>query len=252
MTRFSKIILVCFASIFISSISFSQKPKLDTLETRITTLENYKDNIEQLYTINAEKLKKHVDDNVEKKVEDIDEAKKILKWLLFLGIPGTILGLLAVYFGAVKRAKKIIVERIETIVEHKRDDLIKLIETQEYDTKIKNTKKLLVLSPNDQANEKIKATFSKLKFKSVNFRVVTQYVAFNDYDLVIFNDSDGSFSQAVIDDYISNTPDEDISFVAYTIKNLTRNPRINFSNSPFTLYHSILSTLKYTEILKVI
>jgi hypothetical protein len=251
MTPIKKLILCTLGIVFFTEV-FAQNKPIDSLKARVTVLENYKTNIEQLYTINAEKLNKHVNDTVDKKVEDIDEAKRILKWLLLIGVPATILGLLTVYFGAVKKARKIIVERIETIVEHKREDLIKLIETQEFDTKLKNTKKLLVLSANDAANEKVKETFSKLRFKTVNFRVVTQYTAFADYDLIIFNDFDGLFSQAVIDDYIANIPDEDVSFVAFTTKNLTRNPRINFSNSPFTLYHSILSTLKYTEILKVI
>lgn len=249
---FIKKLILSTAGILFFSIGIAQNKPIDSLKTRITVLENYKENIVQLYTINAEKLTKHIDEAVDEKVEDIDDAKKILNWLLFLGIPATILGLIGVYVSAVRKARKIIVARIETIVEHKREDLIKLIETQEYDTKLKNTKKLLVLSTNDSANEKVKETFSKLKFKTVNFRIVNQYTAFNDYDLVIFNDSDGSFSQAVIDDYINNTPDEDVSFVSYTIKNLTRNPRINFCNSSFTLYHSILSTLKYTEILRVI
>lgn len=251
MTPIKKLIL-CILCIMIFTVGFAQNKPIDSLKARVTVLENYKANIEQLYTINAEKLNKYVEDTVDKKVEDIDEAKKILKWLLLIGIPATILGLIGVYFSAVRKARKIIVERIENIVEHKREDLIKLIETQEFDTKLKNTKKLLVLSANDAANDKVKKTFSRLKFKTVNFRVVTQYTVFSDYDLIIFNDFDGLFSQAVIDDYITNTPDEDVSFVAFTTKNLTRNPRINFSNSPFTLYHSILSTLKYTEILKVI
>lgn len=252
MSQFKKMILFCFLSTLMSFTSFSQKTKLDTLETRIVTLENYKDNLEQLYTIKAENLKKYIDDTVDNKVEEIDESMKILKWLLFIGFPATILGLIGVYYSGVKKARKMIVDRIETIVEHKREDLIKLIETQEFDTKLKNTKKLLVLSSNETASENVKRIFSKLKFKTVHFRVVTQYVTYTDYDLVIFNDSDGLFNQAVIDDYIANTPDEDISFVAFTIKSLTRHPRINFSNSPFTLYHSILSTLKYTEILKAI
>lgn len=252
MPQLKKMILLYIASILISSVSFSQKTKLDTIEIRVATLENFKDNLNQLYTLNSEKLERHVDETVGKKVEDIDESKRILKWLLVIGIPATILGLLGVYLSAVKKARKIIVDRIETIVEHKREDLIKLIETQEFDTKLKNTKKLLVLSSNDTANDKIKETFSKFKFKTVNFRVVSEYTEYNGYDLIIFNDFDGLFSQVVIDDFIANTPDEDVSFVAYTTKNLTRNSRINFSNSPFTLYHSILSTLKYTEILKVI
>lgn len=252
MAQFRKMILLSIAGILLSFVCFSQKTRLDTVEAKLATVENYKDNLDQLYTINAEKLEKHVNETVDKKVEDIDEAKKILKWLLLIGIPATILGLLAVYFGAVKKARKIIVERIETIVEHKREDLIKLIETQEYDTKLKNNKKLLVLSSSDEANEKFKPMFQKLKFKDVNFRSVSTYIEYNSYDLIIFNDSDSSFDQTLIDEYVQNSVDENVSFVVYTNRNLTRHPRINFCNSSFTLYHNILSTLKYTEILKAI
>ncbi len=251
MRKFKRIFLLTFMAL-VCSFSNAQRSLDSSFESRIKNLEEYKGNVEQLYNINAEKLTKYIDEEVRKKSSDIDEAKKILNWLLYLGLPATILAIVGLYYNAVRKTKKLIQERIENIVEHKREEFVKLIETQEYDTKLKNTKKLLVLSSNGISNEKIKVLFSKLKFKNVIYRVVTEYAAFNDSDLVIFNNEDGSFSQAIIDDYITNTPDEDISFVAYTNVNLTRNSRINFSNSPFTLYHSVLSTLKYTEILKIV
>jgi hypothetical protein len=228
-----------------------QQSKIDSLEKRISNLEDYQSNLEKLYQINSATLKQDINAAVEEKVKDIDEAKRVLNWLLWLGIPGTLAGLAIAYWRAVKKARNMITDRIERIVEHKREDFIKLIETQEFDSKLKRIKKLVVLSPNEDANQKIKALFDKFKFQEVRFRVIDQYALIENYDLLVFNDYDGSFEQAIIDQYLANIPDEDVSFVAYTTKNLTRNIRINFSNSPYTLYHNVLSTLKYSEILKV-
>lgn len=49
---------------------------------------------------------------------------------------------------------------------------------------------------------------------------------------------------------MSQESDDDICFVAYTTKTLDRNPRLNFANSKFTLYHSILTTLSFVESVK--
>lgn len=251
MILFKNVFLIVLFT-FVLWSAFPQSKIADSLGKRISNLEDYKANIEQLYNINSEKLTKHIDEKMAEKVKDIEEAKRLLNWILILGSLATIVGLPAVYFSAIKKTRKIILERIENIVEHKREDFIRLIETQEFDTKLKNTKKLLVLSANEETNNRIKETFTKLRFKEVNFRVVDKYIEYTNYDLIIFNDADGSFRQEIITEYVHNTPNEDISFVVYTIKNLNRHPRINFSNSAFTLYHSILSTLKYTEILKVV
>lgn len=246
-----KIMLLLIFMLFIFTSVNSQDKRIDSLETRIKYLEDYKNNIDQLYMINSEKLSKNINDKFDEKIKDIDDAKRILNLLLFIGIPGTVIGLLAVYVGAINKAKKIITNKIVNIVEQKREDLIKLIETQEFDSKLRKSKRLIVLSPNPESNDQIKNIFKKFKFQEVIFRVINQYTQMDNFDLIIFNDYDGSLSQEIINEYIEKISDDEVSFVAYTTKNLHRNPRINFSNSPFTLYHSILSTLKYSELQKI-
>lgn len=240
--------------VFIAILSFpvyGKEQKASLLEQRIANLENYKSNLDQLYQIKVADHRAEIIKAAEEKMKDVEDTKKIITLILSIGIPSTIIGLGVVYLSAIKKSKKLIIDKIERIVEHKREELIKLIQTQEFDSKLKRIKKIVVLSPSDEANEQIKQFFSKVKFTEVRFRVINQYSPIDDFDLIVFNDYDGAFSQDVINEYLVNIPDDDVSFVAYTTKNLIRNHRINFSNSPFTLYHSILSTLKYSEILKV-
>ena len=111
MNLYKKTLVVFFCILFVN-IAYSQKDSLQLLDKRVKNLEEYKVNIDQLYVINSEKLSKHIDEKIEEKIKDIDEAKKILNWFLFLGIPGTIGGLIAVYFGAVRKAKKMIIDKI--------------------------------------------------------------------------------------------------------------------------------------------
>ena len=250
MTRRRLAFVICTVAVLSFHNSFSQS-KVDSLTNRIEVLEDYKTNIQQLYNISAAQLKTYVDQQIDQKVKDTEEQKRTLNLLLYFGVPATLMGLIVVYFGAIGRAKKLIISRIETIVEHKREDLIKLIETQEYDTKLKKSKKILVLSANEDCQEITKKLFRKFGFTEVKFRVVQSYQEFNDYDLIVFNDYDKSFSQPLISEFIQNAKGDEVGFVAYTTNNLQRDPKLNFSNSPFTLYHNILSTLKFNEILKI-
>lgn len=251
MDRMLKRSILIFSLALIQLPAFGEDKKNDPLEQRVIKLEDYQNNLDKLYEINAASLKKDIEAATKEQVKDIEDTKRTLSWLLYFGLPLTIVSLLGVYFSAIRKARKIILEKIEDIVEHKREEIIKVIESQEFDSKLKRTKSIVVLSTSETANDEIKKVLSKLKFSKLKFRIVSEYVEVDDYDLIIFNDYDGSFSQAVIDDYLTNLSDEDLCFVAYTTKSLTRNSRINFSNSQFTLYHSILSTLKYSEILKI-
>lgn len=239
-------IAFCFLFDFASS-----QTKVDTLQQRVKVLEDNRSNMEQLYKISEEKLSGHIDDLIRDKMKDVDEQKRILSMLVFVGVPGTIIGFLLVYLGAIKKAKKFIIDKIEKIVEHKREELIKLIETQEFDSKLRKIKRIMILSTSEEAQGKIKQIFDKFKFQKVNYRIVTEYKDYPDNDLIVFNDYDESFEPDVITEFITKAKNEEIGFVAYTSRKLQGNPRLNFSNAPFTLYHNVLSTLKYSEILKV-
>lgn len=235
----------------LSAKVFGQKLDSTSLSLRVHNLEEYRANLEKLYQLSAKELNQAVDAKIDEKTKDLTEAHKTLSLLLWVGVPGTMIALLGVYFGATIKAKKMMVEKIEKIVEHKREEIIRLIETQEFDTRLRKTKKLMVLSSTEKAQDLIKAFFTRVQFSSVNYRIVGTYQDFGDYDLIVFNDCGDQFDENIIDEYLKNAKNDDVSFVAYTSRQLKRDPRLNFSNSQFTLYHSILSTLKYAEILKL-
>jgi hypothetical protein len=246
-------LILLFSVLFCSKSGFAKSDslKVQEIEARVKNLENYKENLDQLYEISSGKLEQSINNQMQEQLATIEESKKILALLVWIGIPATLLGLLSAYFLAINKTKKLIVTKIESIVEHKREEIIKLIETQEFDSKLRKTKRLLILSSSEKAQEDIKKFFVKFKFKNVQYRIVDQYKLFTDYDVIIFNNEDGSFGQELINQYLLNASPDDTCFVAYTTINLNRDHRINFSNSPFTLYHSVLTTLKYDEILKL-
>jgi hypothetical protein len=218
-----------------------------SLPERVSRLEDYKADLKLQYDNNAGKLEAEIKRGYDEKLEKIDESMRLLKILGYGGLPVTIIGLLTIYFSGIRKARKFVVDKIENVVEHNRSSIISIIESEEYDTKLRGMKKLLVLSPNQESEEKIKLLFTKFRFKQVKYRVVEAYQEFNDFDLIIFNNESRDMSGELIKEYLTNNLDDDAAFVAYTTINLDRDPRLNFSNSPFTLYHSILSTLKYSS-----
>jgi hypothetical protein len=240
----SRVFLVVWLMLFLFEAATAQ-PKVDSLVSRVKNLEDYERNIEKLYQINAEKLNKHVDEKVDESLKEIEESKKILALLLYLGIPATVISLLIAYFGAISKSKKIMVEKIEKIIEHKKEEIIAIIETQEFDTKLKKEKKLIVISQTSESQEMIKNLISRFQFRNVTYTILANYQPLEEFDLLIFD----NLEQAEIDQYVADNTDA--CFVAYTKKRLeNRNDRLNFSNSAFTLYHNILSSLKYSTIIK--
>ncbi|MGZ3754329.1 MAG: NARF domain-containing protein [Mucilaginibacter sp.] len=254
----TKISLLCFLILFAINVFSQPVPKqqqLETrvkeLETRLKQLEDYKANIDNVSKVQSESLKKYVDDQVKKGLDQVEDAKKTITWILWLGLPVTILSIGAAYWAAITKARKFVVDKIETIVEGKREEIIRLIETEAFDTKLRNNKELLVISGDEETQESLKKFMVKLKFKNVKYRIAGGFNEIPEHDLMIFNSPDGNLTQEAITDLMNRTEDEDTCYVAYTTKQLNRDPRLNFSNSRFTLYHSILSTLKFSEIAKL-
>ncbi|GAA4456475.1 hypothetical protein GCM10023092_21760 [Rurimicrobium arvi] len=210
-------------------------------------MEDYKTNIDNFSKIEVQKsansLKKEID-------EDYKSVKNLFTLLLIFGIPTTGYSVYMMFWGVSKKVKKTINEKIETIVEQKREEIIKLINSQEFESNLKNTKKILVISPNEDAQDEIKRTMSNFKFKNVLFRIHKSFTTVPEHDLIVFNNVDGEFLQKEINEIMADINGDDVCFVAYTTKNLERNPRLNFANAKYTLYHSILSTLSYVESLK--
>lgn len=149
------------------------------------------------------------------------------------------------FWGVNKRIKKAIDDKITTIVEEKREDIIKLIKNQSFDRILKETKKILIISKTEDSQNNIKKIVLGMGFKNLIFRQLNTTRNIPENDLVVFNNIDGNFSQNEIDKIVKSDKREDSCFVAYTLKQLDRNPRMNFANSKFTLYNAILTTLTF-------
>ncbi|WP_417371947.1 NARF domain-containing protein [Gelidibacter japonicus] len=240
-------ILIC--SIFTISSTFGQVDSLrfKELETKVQLMEDYKSNIDQYSKVELEKhkaeLKKSFDENYE-------NVRNLFALILIIGIPSTLYGIYVMFWGVNKKIKKAIEEKIEKIVELKREDIIKLINNQVFDRRIKETKKILIISETEDAQEDIRSTMSNMGFKNLIYRLTNSTTIWPENDLIVINNIDGEFSQDKINQIIEDNEDEDTCFVAYTSKQIDRNPRMNFANSKYTLYHSILTTLAFITSIK--
>lgn len=244
-----KLIAIIFSLMIQSHMLFAKNTydKTIELEKRISYLEEYKSNIDNLSKIEIQNAKDELKKELDDKYEDVEI---LLKLILILGIPTTLWGFYMALWGIKKKVQKLIDDKIETIVEQKREEIIKLVSNQEFETSLKNTKKIVVISPTEDAQDEVKKTMSNFKFKNLIFRINNTTSIIPEHDLIIFNNIDGEFSQTEIDNIMAEESDEDVCFVAYTTKTLDRNPRLNFANSKFTLYHSILTTLSFVESIK--
>jgi len=221
--------------------------RLKTLETKVQLIEDYKANIEQFAKVEFEKYKSELKGKID---NDYENVRNLLALILLIGVPTTLYGLYEMLWGVKKKVSKAIEDKIETIVELKREDIIKLINNQASDRQIKENMKILILSETEEAQEVIRNTTSNMGFKNLIFRLANSTVVLPENDLIIINNIDGEFSQVKINEIVNNDTDEDTFIVAYTSKQIDRNPRMNFANSKFTLYHSILTTLRYTTSIK--
>lgn len=251
--KMNKVLLIVL--ITVTSVAlYAQKPvqnKKD-LESRVEMLEDYKSNVQIAFDAKAENLKKYIDDEVKKEMVKVDDAKDALDLILWFGLPTTLLTFAGGWFGLLWKTKKMVTEKIAVIVEKERDAILRVVETESFDNKLRTKKELLVISASEESQASILAFLRKLKFKNIKGRIVGEFDELPEHDLMIFNTPDDSIEQSTINELIEKYDDEDTIFVAYTGKNLERNARMNFSNSPFTLYHNILSALKYSEIARLV
>ncbi|WP_111308027.1 NARF domain-containing protein [Confluentibacter sediminis] len=221
--------------------------KISDLENRVKYLEEYKGNVESVYKIELDNAIKAYQKDFDSQYGDL---KSLLKIILFLGLSGGLFGAYLWFYGIKKKANEQINKRIEDIVEQKREDIIKLIQSQEFERKLKQTKSLLVISDNEFGQKEMKKIMTKFKFKNVIYRINKSYKNLPEHDLVIINNIDGEFKQKEVNKLLKEIDDEDVFFVIYTTERLENNPRLNFANSKFTLYNNIFTTLSFTETFK--
>lgn len=234
-----------------SMIAFSQAPQDNQdLDRRLKNLEDYQNTLNALYDNKAQELKNEVDTKFKQESEaqkkQFDQLHGKYSIIVWFGLPGTILAFIGLWIATVSFTNKRIKTKIADIVEGNRNEIISLIKSHEIDTRLRKESKLLILSNDAETESHLKRVFVQLNFDNAVFRTITGFQSYNEYDLIVFNNHNGSFNKDTITKYLENTTDQ--IFVALTNENLTRHERLNFANSEFTLYARVMESLKYQEI----
>lgn len=165
-----------------------------------------------------------------------------------LGFLGIGLGVVALYQVFVN-TKKMIQEKIALVVEENRQKIINLIKSQELEHQLRTGSQVLVISPGEEPEGIIRGLLLNLGITASNIRYRRVEEVKNiqelEPDLFILNQLEAADADKLVKD---SAPGQ--YFVAYTKVNLARHERLNFSNSPMTLYSNIINTLKFKKLVK--
>lgn len=218
--------------------------KISQIDKRLTILEQYKQMMTEHSKMEYEKSAKKLEDKNDEQTNTI-----ILTFGTFIVIALGALGLNAFNFWNLnKKIEGKINTRIESIIEQNREDILSLVKDEGYEKNLKKTKKILVISSSQEAEEQIKHTFSKFDFLNVRYRVRGNFEIIPESDILVFNNLNGELEQVFIDQIILDVNDEDICYIGYTNIPLRKHDQFNFANSKFTLYHNILNSLRFSDL----
>jgi hypothetical protein len=229
-------------TISVHALGNDRSDSLESIYQRVTQLENYKNNVQILYEASEKELSTQVNRELDSAKTEIKELSKKYDILIQYGIPGTAVALIFLIWGGKKYVRKKIETEISSIVNQGREDIISLIHEHQIENKIRKENKIIVLSLSDKEEREIRKFFKDLKFNLSNltFKIDNQFHSYTKGSLVVFN----MLEPSIIKGYLRNAKDDDM-FVAYTTQKLDNDLRLNYSNSPFTLYTRIIETIKY-------
>lgn len=244
-------LFVCIGRGFAQNVV--SRKEIDSIKAEIHVLKDYKENIDSYSKAAIQKIENQANDKIDDRLKELEAERYSLLGLIILGIPTTLIAGYQLIWGIRKKINTLIVDRIEKIIEKNREDILRVVETELFDNKLRNTKQLLVIGADEESNTALRNFLEKVKFKKVATRVSGRDQNLPEHDLIIFNTPNGELSEDVIQGFLQDADENDTYFVAYIHGRLAfSSNRLNFASSHITLYHNILSALKYMEIAKAL
>lgn len=238
----------------------NEASKVNELAERIEFLETYNKTIlNKQFEVQSVELSNKVSEELKHAKDEINDqytAIKIASWvcgiLISIGV-GTVIYQLG--FGIKNRVEKSINQKLNDHIAENSQAIIDIITSQKTENLIRKNKSVTVLSNNEQNNEYIIALLRNMGFEQVHQIVINRFFKFTKADLYIFSDKDNSLSEMQIKECIEKSQD-DTNFIYFGTRRLniplqdSYAERLNFANTKYTLYHQIINTLSFKEVLK--
>lgn len=249
----------CFLFLFTLLCFGQDPPTLESLEERLEKIEKIEEIHEEKLNLAVKKHQMTVDSVTNHKKEEINTTLAqwknsfIITFIVFLGIS------IASILGIAKYIESQYKTRIDTLIDNKQSHFLAMIKDKEIENSMRTYRKLLVLYINSKDEEEIRTIVNEFKFttENVKYRHYTNEKTtkekqeleerIKEADLVILHSPNGAFDDqllAVVEAHSNKY------FVNYHTGS-TRAPtheQVNFANSKYTLYHSVILTLKYKEL----
>ena len=223
-------------------------PQIEKIKADVASIRDYKDNIDSYSKAVIQKIENKADEKVQAKLDKLKVAEYSLLILASIGIPTALYTLYELIWGLKKKTSKLIMEKIGAIVEKNREDILRVVETEMFDNRIRKTKQLLIIGTDSESNQSLISFLERMKFKNVIARVEGRDENMPDHDLIIFNTPEGELDQNIIKSFLEDADESDTYFVAYSRARLEPHARLTFASSQITLYHNVLQALKFMEI----
>lgn len=255
--------IIIFVAILISYIQVNAQDnntnqkieqRLDKLESVILGYNNVIDRKNNEIYNSFLDLKKEWSDEIiklEAKKKDVDNTLTCIAIILgIVGISSIVIILKGIY-GMKKNIDKKFNEGLEKQIEVKKEELVKIVGSQQLETKIMNDKLILVIFDTETDKSNINQVIDR--FNNVEYCSTEQVseLNFGKYNLVLFNDIAHNRIKECIEQNIKYNK---LIYIYYGEERLNKeitslSDNINFANTKLQLYQNMMNSLKYQDII---
>ena len=239
--------------VFVVYIVFSIQPifanQQDSLLEKIQRLEKNESLIEKIYEFRHSELKQEFT-TAKEELKDENSTNRLL--LVVFGSLSVAVIIAAIYEGK-KFIDEKVKEQLSKLLDTEKEKIERIIDNHDEETQIKKRSNILVVSKREITPDFMKF-FRKLDFKKIEYKMVSE-VTDNSYrkkfDLILINNEDESFTtKEQIEELMTENQDQVYFVLSDKFIKFDDRSRIGTANSRITMYHQLMSTLKYQLILQ--
>ena len=225
-----------------------------TIEQRVKLLEQYNEQIlDEKFNIASAKLNGEIELELKRATTSLDERISILKIvgiIISLGLGGLVY---TSWRNAKRTMEKMLEKKLKSHLADNINHLVDVITSQKTENLIKKSKKILLLGSSEKECDSATKLLKSMQFDHVSCKAVKYYEKLPENDLVVFCNMNNSTHQELVVEFIEKGDSDDV-FIYYGGRlNLdsksSHYDKVNFANSRYTLYHQIINTLSFKEVI---